>query len=156
MTPIVVRLATPDEADVLTDLAMRAKASWGYSDAFMDACRAELTLTPAKLAAWTVWVAQSDRTIWGMIALDLRENAGAEVEDFFVDPAFQGRGVGTVLMSTLVEACRSRGVRVLGLDADPNAERIYSRLGFVTIGRSPSRSIAGRMLPRMVLRLSSE
>ena len=41
----VVRLAEPSEAEVLTRLAMTAKASWGYSNAFMEACRAELTMT---------------------------------------------------------------------------------------------------------------
>ena len=121
----------------------------------MDACRAELTITPAKMADWTVWVAQADQKIRGMIALGLCADGGddAQVEHFFVDPDWQARGIGTVLMTTLLESCRSRGVAVVGLDADPNAEIIYGRLGFVTVGRSPSRSIPGRMLPRMELRL---
>jgi hypothetical protein len=32
MKKLVVRLAEPSEAEVLTRLAMTAKASWGYSD----------------------------------------------------------------------------------------------------------------------------
>jgi len=36
-----------------------------------------------------------------------------------------------------------------GLDADPNAEPIYRRLCFNTVGLAPSQSIPGRMLPRM-------
>jgi hypothetical protein len=69
---MLVRLAKPDECDALTALAMRAKASWGYPDDFMCACQPELTMTHAKIAAWTVWVAQSDQTIRGMIALNPR------------------------------------------------------------------------------------
>ena len=57
MDDLLVRLARSSEADALTKLAMTAKASWRYSDAFMEACRAELTITPAKMAAWTVSVA---------------------------------------------------------------------------------------------------
>jgi GNAT superfamily N-acetyltransferase len=87
-----------------------------------------------------------------MIALNLQPGSdNAEIEDFFVDPNFHGRGIGTTLMST--KTCLSCGVKAVGLDADPNAEGVYSRLGFVTVGRSPSRSIPGRMLPRMELRL---
>ena len=151
---MLVRLAKPDECDALTALAMRAKASWGYPHDFMCACQPELTMTPAKIAAWMVWVAQSDQTICGMIALNLQRGSdNAEIEDFFVDPNFHGRGVGATLMSTLLETCLSSGVKAVGLDGDPNAEGIYNRLGFTTVGRSPSRSIPGRMLPRMELRL---
>jgi len=144
---ITVRRARVEEAGALTELAMRAKASWGYDAAFMAACRDELTLTPQKLAAWTVWVAEADREIAGMVALSL--DGGAEVEDFFVEPAFQGRGVGAALMAELLAACRRAGAAVLEVDADPNAEPIYARLGFETFRRSPSGSIPGRWLPRM-------
>jgi GNAT superfamily N-acetyltransferase len=135
---MLVRLAKPDECDALTELAMRAKASWGYPDDFMSACQPELTMTHAKIAASLNIQPGSDK---------------AEIEDFFVDPNFHGRGIGATLMSTLLETCLSCGVKAVGLDADPNAEGIYNRLGFTTVGRSPSRSIPGRMLPRMELRL---
>jgi len=148
---ISVRPARAEEAEALTELAMRAKASWGYDDAFMAACRDELTLTPAKMAAWQVWVAEADGQIAGMVALSLE--GAAEVEDFFVEPAFQRRGVGGALMATLLEAARAAGATALEVDADPNAEAIYAKLGFETFSRSPSGSIPGRWLPRMRLLL---
>lgn len=144
---ITVRRARAHEAARLTELAIRAKASWGYDEAFMAACRDELTLTPEKMAMWTVWVAEADGRIAGMVALSL--DGGAEVEDFFVEPAFQGRGVGGALMAELRSAARAAGATVLEVDADPNAEAIYARLGFETFSRSPSGSIPGRWLPRM-------
>jgi GNAT superfamily N-acetyltransferase len=144
---ITVRHARPDEAAALTELAMRAKASWGYDEAFMAACRDELTLTPQQMAAWRIWVAEAGGEIAGMIALSL--DGGAEVEDFFVEPAFQGRGVGAALMAELLAAARAAGATVLEVDADPNAEAIYAKLGFETFSRSPSGSIPGRWLPRM-------
>ena len=151
MSGVVVREARADEARRLTELALRAKASWGYDAAFMAACREELTLTPEKIAAWHVWVAEAEGQIAGMVALSL--DGGAEVEDFFVEPAFQGRGVGSALMATLLDAAREAGAETLEVDADPNAEAIYARLGFETFGRSPSGSIPGRWLPRMRLAL---
>lgn len=152
MADISVRRAKIEEASVLTDLAMRAKASWGYDDAFMALCRDELTLTHEKMETWTIWVAICDEQIAGMIALSQRGDT-AELEDFMVEPAFQGRGVGGALMTALLDECRALGLRTVGLDADPNAEPIYRKLGFVTVGRSPSRSIPGRTLPRMTRNL---
>ncbi len=127
---------------------MRAKASWGYDEAFMAMCRAELTVTPELIAAWTIWVGEFAGEVAGMIALT-SDGPNGELEDLMVDPVFQSRGVGAALMKVLVEECRRLGLDRIGLDADPNAEPIYRRLGFRTVGRSPSKSIPGRMLPRM-------
>ena len=149
MSELSVRFARSDEAALLTDLAMRAKASWGYDAAFLEQCRAELTLTPEKMKSWTVWVAEHNGQLAGMIAL-ASDGENAELEDFMVEPSFQGLGVGRALMDTLIAECRVRGLKSIGVDADPNAEAIYQKLGFSTVGRSPSGSIPGRMLPRMV------
>jgi GNAT superfamily N-acetyltransferase len=152
MNQAVVRRARPDEAAVLTELALRGKATWGYDQAFMDACRHELTITAELMAAWRFWVAEVDGELAGMIALDL-DGGAAVLEDFFVEPRFQRRGVGAALMAVLLQACRDAQARAVELDADPNAEDIYLRMGFKTIGRSPSGSIPGRTLPRMRLEL---
>ena len=67
----------PDEAAALSGLALRSKGYWGYDAAFLDACRAELTLTPDQAAAArvverpTAWTATwrrwrgSSPTCWG-------------------------------------------------------------------------------------------
>jgi GNAT superfamily N-acetyltransferase len=147
-----IRAPRADEAGALTELAMRAKASWGYDREFLQACRAELTVTAEKLAGWRFWVADADGHLAGMIALSDSEDH-AEVEDFFVAPEAQGEGIGRALMDAFQDECRARGYARIGVDADPNAEAIYLRLGFHTVGRSPSGSIPGRWLPRMERRL---
>ena len=153
MAKPTIRRAQPHEDEVLTELAMRAKASWGYDAAFMAACRAELTITPEKLAAWDVWVAEVDGTMAGMVALSL-ENGEAEVQEFFVEADLQGRGVGAALMAVLLEACRKRGIAVLNVDADPNAVRPERNLGGPArqvhkkrriINRSPIGGCGGRV-----------
>ena len=81
MVQIRIRPAEPGDAPALTELALRAKASWGYSAEFMEACRAELTMTPQKMAAWRVWVAELEGRPAGMIALGL-DGEAAELEAF--------------------------------------------------------------------------
>ncbi|MEN0041906.1 MAG: GNAT family N-acetyltransferase [Pseudomonadota bacterium] len=62
--------------------------------------------------------------------------------------------MGKALWWELLAAARADGLTTLRLDADPFAERFYERLGFRTIGRSPSGSIAGRTIPLMELHLA--
>ena len=47
---MTVRAARPDEADVISALALQAKAPWGYDAAFLEACRLELTWSPEQVA----------------------------------------------------------------------------------------------------------
>jgi GNAT superfamily N-acetyltransferase len=150
MPDISIRPADHRDAERLTELVMRAKASWGYDAAFMELCRAELTMTPEKLATWTVWVAERGGHMVGMAALSFRASS-AELEEFMVDPDSQRQGVGSALMATVLGECRRLGLARIELDADPHAEEIYLRLGFTTTGSSPSGSIPGRQLPRMVM-----
>lgn len=152
MSAIIIRRARPDEADDLTAIALRAKASWGYSEAFMAACRAELTIAPSRVQQGGIWVAESDGRLAGFVAGIFRETEAC-VDALFVDTPHRGRGVGQALMRTFLDACRARGVSLIDVDADPNAEAIYRRWGFETIGQAPSGSIPGRLLPRMQLRL---
>jgi GNAT superfamily N-acetyltransferase len=152
MATVEVRTARLDEAEALTELALRSKASWGYSAEFMAASRVELTVSAERMAAWDFWVAELGGELAGMIALS-QEDGRAAIEDFFVDPRFQKRGVGAALMAVLLATCRERAVTALDVDADPNAEAIYARFGFRTVGRTPSGSIPGRFLPRMELLL---
>ena len=39
-----IRQALPSEVEYLSELAFRSKSYWGYSDCFMQACLAELTV----------------------------------------------------------------------------------------------------------------
>ena len=102
MHKMLMRLAKTDECDALTAFAMRTKASWGYPHDFM--------------------AASSKQPSWLESTLAQPGCDKAEIEDFLVDPNFHGRGVGTTLMSALLETCLSCGVKAVGLDADPNAE----------------------------------
>lgn len=54
-----------------------------------------------------------------------------------VDPEFREKGVGTALIKRFIDACLQRGTERLFLemrDGNP-AERLYSAMGFVPVGR---------------------
>jgi N-acetylglutamate synthase-like GNAT family acetyltransferase len=143
-----IRAAEPSEADLLSRLAIRAKAHWGYSDEFMKACEDELTYTPEELDMGGFEVLEDDGEVRGFYALAKISPTALELDALFVDPACIGRGYGRALMShALDRARRTEHIERLVIQADPNAADFYQRAGGHLIGERASDSIAGRMLP---------
>lgn len=148
-----LRSARPGEARALTDLAMRSKAHWGYDRQFMDQCRAELTVSPERMAAECTVVAERGSRIVGFSSFLPGLDGAAEVTMCFVEPDRIGRGVGRLLLTEVIDQARAGGLVALTLDSDPRAEGFYQRQGFRRIGTAPSGSIPGRYLPRLRLDL---
>ncbi|MFJ4837421.1 GNAT family N-acetyltransferase [Streptomyces sp. NPDC088746] len=147
-----LRPGRPGEAAALTELALRSKAHWGYDEAFMAACRDELTVRPGDTAGGRAVVAEEDGRVLGFTTLAGEPPEGA-LAMMFVEPDTIGRGVGRLLFEhTMARARRLSFVR-LTIDADPNAEPFYTAMGAVRIGATPSGSIPGRELPLLELAL---
>ncbi|KQC02139.1 GNAT family N-acetyltransferase [Pedobacter sp. Hv1] len=56
------------------------------------------------------------------------------IDTLSVNPYYQGRGIGQQLISAAIEWAKTRGHQKVGLLVDqdnPNAKRLYERLGFV-------------------------
>lgn len=151
---IFVRPAEIDDVDVMTDVSIRSKQSNGYDDAFMDACRDELTITVAHLCRREYWVAVDGEKIIGCASLcpDKDPRSGM-VQSFFIDPDHQGRGIGRLIWAQLLERAHAYAMTDLRLDADPNAVPFYEAMGFQVVGVAPSESIPDRPLPHMTLSL---
>ncbi|MGP1394661.1 MAG: GNAT family N-acetyltransferase [Inquilinaceae bacterium] len=147
---MILRPARPTELDALSDLCLRSKAVWGYDAAFLDACRAELSLTADDLADTLVQVAEVEGTVTGVAQVAIRDDM-ADLEKLFVDPAVLRAGTGRALFAWVVDAARAAGARTLTIEADPDAAPFYRRMGARDAGQAPSASIPGRMLPRLEL-----
>lgn len=147
---MTIRRARLDEADALTALATRAKAHWGYDDAFMERVRDAMALSADDVEAHEVWVLENAP---GRVVGFHRVIAGdpAELEDMWVEPDAMGNGHGRRLFEHAVAIARADGATTLELDADPNALGFYERMGMTRIGETASTLIPGRALPRMRL-----
>ncbi|MET1411524.1 GNAT family N-acetyltransferase [Roseibium sp. HPY-6] len=153
-TDITIRTAALKDKDTLTDLCMRSKQSNGYDDAFMALCTDELRVQDLWITDNDFWIAETpDGRVVGCIRLSVDSGIG-ELETCFVDPDWKGKGVGKRLFEALQKKAKAIDLKLIGLDADPFAEPFYTRMGFRTVGRSPSGSIPGRTLPRMELNLT--
>lgn len=153
---IEIRQAYAHESSVLCDIAFRAKQSNGYSESFMNACLDELTVSAKDISIGEYWVAESGG-IQGFVCLAAGSNAyTGEIHSFFIEPAWQRRGIGKLLWQKIIERVKKKCINTLFLDSDPAAVPFYQALGFQIIGEVPSGSIAGRMLPHMEYRFSEQ
>lgn len=148
----IIRRARPDEATLLSDLALRSKGYWGYSPEFLAACRIELTIAPERIARVPVFVAEQDGRVTGFYALD--DGTDRELDDLFVEPEAIGRGHGAALLRHAIETARSLGWEALRIESDPNAEPFYLAMGAERVGGAPSGSIPGRVIPLLRLPLT--
>ena len=64
----------------------------------------------------------------------------AYIQDLVVLPGYRGRGIGTMILSTLLDHCKSAGVTWVALVAEPGTEPFYTALGFRRLeGHTPMR-----------------
>ncbi|MFI2612828.1 GNAT family N-acetyltransferase [Kitasatospora sp. NPDC018619] len=145
-----IRPARPEEAAQLTGIALRSKAYWGYDEAFMAACRAELTVDAGLIERSATAVAEEGGQLLGFVALSGVPPTGS-LDLLFVEPGAIGRGVGRALFERARGLAAALGLRRLTIDSDPNAEPFYRAMGATRIGSAPSGSIPGRELPLLAL-----
>jgi len=150
MTKIVqFRKASKQDAPLLTDLAIKSKAYWGYSSDFMNAAKYELSVTPEDIEyiGLHYYVACISEKIVGFYSLEKQEKSKIELGAMFVDPNLIGSGIGKSLMTHAKVTAISFGAKKLIIQSDPNAEKFYRAVGGRNIGRRESESIPGRFLP---------
>ena len=145
----LIRRATVEDADALTDLAHRAKAHWEYPASWMRHWDAQLTILPGYLDMHDVWVADRDGEILGMCALeDLGDTW--HLEHVWVEPSVHGQGIGRALVMHAVHDAWRRRTAAVELLADPYASGFYERLGARRTGDvpAPMPGARDRTLPR--------
>jgi len=151
-----IRAATIDDAEALSELAIRSKGYWGYSPEFLDACRGELSVDAGRIGkpGFFCCVAVRDEQRAGYFTLTRQSSEDYELDALFVEPEFIGKGIGHALLSHAIEQLRSVGAKRLSIQGDPNAHDFYVSHGAIQTGTRPSGSIAGRDLPLYTLDLS--
>ncbi len=148
-----IRAARADECALLTRLALRSKASWGYSDQFMADCVAELTVNVADINSGLYFVLESAGQIIGFCSLLETGKQVGELAHVYIDPDRQREGHGQRLVEHAKSVARQRGWRRMRVESDPNATDFYRNCGGVEIGTAASGSIPGRQLPLLEIAL---
>ncbi len=112
----------------------------------MNACHEEMTLRPRVLKDTTVVVVECGSRLVGVAQVCV-DGLDCDLLKLFIHPEHIGQGHGAALFRWAVQEGRRLGARRMTIEADPEAEPFYRRMGARTIGQAPSGSIPGRNLP---------
>lgn len=127
-----IRPARPGEHTALTELALRSvQRVWDYSDEFMAWEPEAITVVPEHITGAIVAVLEEGGR---PIGFSMLRGGPPEIElsRLMIEPDSIGAGAGRRLWEHAVETARSLGREAITLDADPNAEPFYRRMGAVT------------------------
>ena len=128
----------------MREIAVEAKAHWGYDRALVEEWALGGDFDPESLRKRLLYVAESDGQPVGWAALIPRGEVGW-LEDLWVEPAWIGRGLGRALFEHVATEAKQRGARRLEWEAEPNAQGFYEHLG-ATYVRDSEETEWGRVL----------
>lgn len=139
------------DASRLTNLTIRSKAYWNYSPQQIEEWREDLTITESDLLQQQIFMLVDCKELKGFYAYNHISDSDVKLNYLFIDPQFIGKGLGRILMNDFLQRIGQTQYERVVLDADPNAELFYKKLGFQVIGQLKS-SIKDRYLPIMELK----
>jgi predicted N-acetyltransferase YhbS len=129
-----IRPAVEEEAELLSTLAMNAKAHWGYAKEVLEGWRAQLTLSPEDVRSKPLYVAADAGRIVGFYSLTPSAAGSWKLDNLWVMPGSMKRGIGRKLIDHALETALRSGASEVTVDADPNAAPFYLRCGAVRRG----------------------
>jgi GNAT superfamily N-acetyltransferase len=130
---LTLRLARPEEHDVLEDLQRRASLELPEYRDQLIANPDAIYLPDAQIANGQVIVAEIGGEIAGFAAV-----VGGELDGLFVEPDLWGHGIGRTLVDAATHEARRKGL-ALKVIASPRAKRFYESCGFTVEGDEQTR-----------------
>jgi GNAT superfamily N-acetyltransferase len=118
----MIRRATPEDAAEISGIYVAARDEMTYLPRIGDDIRPQLG--GWFLERWPTWVAENDERIVGFICL-----GGDVVEQLYVEPEEQRRGVGAALLE-LAKRERPERLELWVFQQNDGARRFYERHGF--------------------------
>ena len=143
--------ALPADSAALKEIAVLSKGYWDYPEQLISHWAQGPLITPQSITIALVYKAVVDASTVGWYRL-WGGSEIANLDDLWVLPAFIGHGIGRSLFQHAVSQARADGALAIELDADPNAQAFYERMGCYKIGENISDW--QRLIPRMRYDLS--
>jgi GNAT superfamily N-acetyltransferase len=148
---VTIRPARPDEGERLREIAIDAKAYWGYDEEWVRSWARQGDFSAKALATHPFLVADADGRAVAFAKLVPRRDV-AWLDDLWVEPAWIGRGIGTRLFEAAAAEARDLGAKRMEWEAELNAVGFYEKVGGRYV-RDSEETELGRVLPVMGLNL---
>jgi GNAT superfamily N-acetyltransferase len=144
---VFIRSAAAHEGERLRDIAVAAKASWGYDLERVRVWAAMGDFSAQGLTQKDVFVAMARDSLTGWAATIPRRTV-LWLDDLWIDPQWMGHGIGSQLFQHAVALGRKTGARCMEWEAEPNAVGFYEKMGGRYV-REGDLSVWGRVNPVM-------
>ena len=125
---MTIRAPALDEGLRLKEIAISAKAFWGYELDKVREWADRGDFSPARLDRLTVFVAHAGGQTIGWCSLEPRGEVWW-LADLWVEPEWIGRGVGGRLFRHGARHAQRAGAKRLEWEAEPNSIGFYEKMG---------------------------
>src|SRR5271169_3817674 len=98
---IEILRALPEDAELLTEIAIAAKSYWGYPERWMQIWKPELTFDAEYFVKNESWAANIENQTLGFYTV-LEKDDIAWLENLWVKPSEMGQGIGSALFKHAV------------------------------------------------------
>jgi GNAT superfamily N-acetyltransferase len=150
---ISILQATPDQAGILTTITFASKRHWSYPEKWIQIWSPLLTITPEYILENETWVAVQNEKCVGYYSLK-KDGESLWLDNLWVLPDFMGQGIGRGLFHHVLERSRVLCATALKIEADPNAQSFYEKMGAWKVGeRYTEVDCHPRVLPIMEINL---
>ena len=148
----VITEADPTDSVILSGLAARSEAYWGYDYAYMENFRQVYNVTEGFIKNNPTFLLKNRGRIIGFygIKTGLSETV---LEYFFIEPDFIGKGYGKELWDHLLIFCRESKIPEFIIVTSPQAKQFYEKLGAEFVEEVDSLLKKGRRIPKLIYRL---
>jgi len=114
-------------ADFDRHYAINTENSGHYSEAMRDHIQDPY---------WLVWIAEQDGRAAGYTLAHKPDDTHLYKKGLFVDPMFQGRGIGSVLLEVSLQTIEHGIIELVVIEENRRARYLYERSGFTVVGVS--------------------
>jgi N-acetylglutamate synthase-like GNAT family acetyltransferase len=145
---MVIRAARTDEAQILSNLAVRSKSHWGYAPQFLERCRQHLEINHDYIRDWPVRVLEVEGQVAGFYSL---KNIKGEnrLDNLWLDLPYIGKGFGKTMLLHSIATAQEMGWERVRLATDEGGKTFYQKFGGKIIGKVKSRLGADIFLTHM-------
>lgn len=144
-----IRRAKADEYEILTDIAIKSEAYWGYDSDYMEKFKSIYNVSEEFIKNNPTVLIEEDNSIIGFYSLICKDNE-TSLEYFFIEPKHIGKGYGKLLWSYLVSDCKNLGIKDFDIVTSPQAKEFYVKMGAIPCGEVESLLKKGRIIPQLI------
>lgn len=144
-----IRKANSNEADLLNRIAYESEAIWGEDAQYMALFSQTYKVTEDMIKEDYVYIMENEGVVIGFFAVLTRTHI-PELELFYIEKSFIGKGYGTILWKYMIELCKENKISKIELVGSKDVVNFYIKCGAREIEKIKSTLKSGRIVSRLV------